>query len=298
MELRHLQAFVKLASTLNFSSAANELCITQSTLSATIRQLEDFLGMELFSRNSHGVTITEAGEQLLPYATETLHQAENCVSRIHDLNNLKCGQLRIGLTHSFSLLLVEAIRRFNALYPGVTMSIHYKTLPELMEMLAAHELDFVLSYKPSATYPMIESHVIFEDSLSVVVSKDNPLASLESVNVEELQNYKLALPSKGMQARIVLDSLCKEKGFHLHPEVEFNLIMPIMRLVGNSNFVTVISTGAVQEQNIFKSIPLNAADNKIIGSYHLLKGSYRKKSAAEFLRILCENDMVKKYGMA
>ena len=77
MELRHLQAFVKLTQTLNFSAAANELCITQSTLSATIKQLEDDLGVELFSRNSHGVLITEAGEQLLPFAQEALYQAEN-----------------------------------------------------------------------------------------------------------------------------------------------------------------------------------------------------------------------------
>ena len=157
MELRHLQAFVRLTETLNFSSAANDLCITQSTLSATIRQLEDSLGAELFIRNSHGVAITEAGEQLLPIALETLHQAENCVSRIQDLNNLKCGKLRVGLSHSFTRLMVSALREFNRRYPGVDVQMYYKTLPELMELLISHDLDLVLSYKPSVPYPQIES---------------------------------------------------------------------------------------------------------------------------------------------
>ena len=121
MELRHLQAFVKLTQTLNFSAAASELCITQSTLSATIKQLEDDLGVELFSRNSHGVLITEAGEQLLPFAQEALYQAENCVSRMYDLSNMKCGRLKIGVTHSFSLMMVEAILEFNKQYPGIEL---------------------------------------------------------------------------------------------------------------------------------------------------------------------------------
>ncbi|MGN0190477.1 MAG: LysR substrate-binding domain-containing protein [Candidatus Cryptobacteroides sp.] len=298
MELRHLQAFVRLTETLNFSSAANDLCITQSTLSATIRQLEDSLGTELFIRNSHGVVITEAGEQLLPFALETLHQAENCVSRIQDLNHLRCGQLRIGLSHSFSSLLVEALLEFNRNYPGVDVQVYYKTLPELMELLISHDLDLVLSYKPSVVYPMVESHVILRDSLSMVVSRDNPLASLESVELEDLQKYRLVLPSTGMQVRILLDRLCRERGFQLHPVAEFNLITPILMFLNQSNLATVVATGSVPQPRQFKEIPLKGTEDMLAGSYHFLKGAYRKKSAEEFVRILCENDTVRQYGMA
>lgn len=298
MELRHLQAFVRLTETLNFSSAANDLCITQSTLSATIRQLEDSLGTELFIRNSHGVVITEAGEQLLPFALETLHQAENCVSRIQDLNHLKCGKLRIGLSHSFSALMVEALREFNRKYPGVEVQVYYKTLPELMELLISHDLDLVLSYKPSVTYPLVESHVILKDSLSMVVSRDNPLASLESVELEDLQKYRLVLPSTGMQVRILLDRLCAERGFHLQPVAEFNLITPILTFLTQTNFATVVATGSVRQPRLFKEIPLKGTEDLLAGSYHFLKGAYRKKSAEEFVRILCENDTVKQNGMA
>ena len=298
MELRHLQAFVRLTETLNFSSAANDLCITQSTLSATIRQLEDSLGAELFIRNSHGVVITEAGEQLLPFALETLHQAENCVSRIQDLNQLKCGKLRIGLSHSFSALLVEALLEFNRKFPGVEVQVFYKTLPELMELLISHDLDLVLSYKPSVTYPLVESHVILRDSLSMVVSRDNPLASLDSVELEDLQKYRLVLPSTGMQVRILLDRLCGERGFQLQPVAEFNLITPILMFLSQCNLATVIATGSVPQPQLFKEIPLRGTEDMLAGSYHFLKGAYRKKSAVEFVKILCENDTVRQYGMA
>lgn len=293
MELRHLQAFVKLTQTLNFSAAASELCITQSTLSATIRQLEDDLGVELFTRNSHGVTITEAGEQLLPFAQEALYQAENCVSRMYDLSNMKCGRLRIGVTHSFSLMMVEAILAFNRQYPGIELEIHYKTMGELLDRLIKHELDFVLSYKPSITSPLIESHVIFDDRLSLVVSQDNPLASLQSVKVGDLAKYRLALPAKGLQARNLLEELCKAQGVEVKAAIEFDLITPLLRLVYNSNFATVLSSASIQSHDYLRAIPIDAEHNLMEGSFHILKGAYKKKSAKEFIRILCETEAVR-----
>lgn len=83
MELRQLKYFVKAAETLNFSDAAKALCITQSTLSQQIRQLEQDMSTPLFLRNSHTVTLTEAGSELLPYARRTLHAANACADRLH-----------------------------------------------------------------------------------------------------------------------------------------------------------------------------------------------------------------------
>ena len=85
MELRQLRYFVKAAETLNFSEAAKGLYITQSTLSQQIRQLETELDVQLFQRNSHEVTLTEAGAELLPYAKETLYTADTCKEHILSL---------------------------------------------------------------------------------------------------------------------------------------------------------------------------------------------------------------------
>lgn len=72
MELRQLKYFLMVAKTLSFSEAAKRLNITQGTLSQQIKQLEDELGFQLFSRTSHSVALTEAGEELLPAAKQTV----------------------------------------------------------------------------------------------------------------------------------------------------------------------------------------------------------------------------------
>ncbi|MDO4172628.1 MAG: LysR family transcriptional regulator, partial [Prevotellaceae bacterium] len=122
MELRQLKYFVKVADTLNFSEAAKALCVTQSTLSQQVKQLEGELGTQLLIRSSHSVTLTEAGEELLPYAQKTLHDAELCMVRINDLNQLSAGTLNIGVTYSFSPILTETLLLFMRMYPQIKLN--------------------------------------------------------------------------------------------------------------------------------------------------------------------------------
>ncbi len=126
MELRHLKYFVKIAEILNFSEAAKALFITQSTLSQQIRQLEQEMNAQLFERNNHNVRLTEAGEELLPYARQTLKASQACLDRISDLQNILTGTLNIGVTFSFSPILTEALFSFIKLYPKVKLNIFYK----------------------------------------------------------------------------------------------------------------------------------------------------------------------------
>ena len=123
MELRQLKYFVKVAETLNFSEAAKILCVTQSTLSQQVKQLESELGTELLTRGSHKVAFTEAGSELLPHAQQTLNEAEMCKIRIKDLNSLSTGKLNIGVTYSFSPILTETLITFVKMYPKISLNI-------------------------------------------------------------------------------------------------------------------------------------------------------------------------------
>ena len=105
MELRQLKYFAKVAETLSFSEAARMLCVTQSTLSQQIKQLEQEFDTALLLRTSRSVALTEAGEELLPYALRTIQDSELCAERINDLKNVLCGTLNIGVTYSFGLML-------------------------------------------------------------------------------------------------------------------------------------------------------------------------------------------------
>lgn len=86
MELRQLRYFIKLAEMLNYSAASRELFITQSTLSQQIINLEGEFGVRLFNRNSHAVSLTPAGETLVPLAQATLAAADRCRKSMEELS--------------------------------------------------------------------------------------------------------------------------------------------------------------------------------------------------------------------
>lgn len=119
MELRQIRYFLKVAELLNFSEASKALFISQSTLSQQIRQLENEFDTILFERNSHEVSLTEAGEKLISYAQKIVIDADACQQKMDDLKDVLTGELNIGVTFTFSPLLTETVLEFIKLYPNV-----------------------------------------------------------------------------------------------------------------------------------------------------------------------------------
>ncbi len=294
MELRCLKAFVIAAKRLNFSEAAKEMCVTQSTFSQTIKQLETELEIALFYRTSHKVMLTKAGEELLPFAVNAIDAVNNCAHRIDDLRALKCGSLNIGVTHSFNMVMHETLKDFMKLYPDIFLNIVYKPMTELINRLMNHKLDFVLSFRPKESHPLIESHLLFEDVLSVIARRDSALAQLSSVTLSDLASHPVALPAKGLQARNVLDSILSETGTQLNVRAEMDEVTPLLRLVRNTGLYTILSTSATEDVDDLVAIPINHEGCRMEGCVQSLKGIYRNTASKEFIRILCETSLVKK----
>lgn len=294
MELRQLRYFTKAAETLNFSEAAKILNIAQSSLSQQIKQLEDELGIQLFIRNSHSIRLTEAGEVMLPFALRTIHEAEACEDRIHDLRKLLTGTLNIGVTHSFSPILTESVISFMKMYPGIKLNIIYKQMNELMDLLAKREIDFVLAFKPIHPLPDVESHILFQNSLSAIVGTGHPLASKDKVSVAELERYDLALPSKGLQARNAFDSIISDYN-HFKIRIELNEVNTLLKLVRQTSLVTILAEDSIYDARDVKAVPIDIPENQMIGCVHVLKDAYRKHSMLEFIRILSESIAVKRF---
>lgn len=293
MELRQLKYFVKAAETLNFSEAAKALFITQSTLSQQIRQLENELDTELFHRNSHEMSLTEAGQELLPYATSTIRSAETCLDRVRDLKQLLTGELNIGVTYTFSPILTETVIAFMKRYPQVKLNIYYKSMEELMTMLQKREVDFVLAFKPTHRYAQIDSHILFDNHLSVIVRDTHPLAHKKKISLSELESCKLALPAKGLQARNVLDLLLAPTDHRLDVRVELNEVNILLKLIKQSDMATILSEATIHDESGVKAIPIDVPGNEMEGCVHTLKDVYRKHSALEFIRMLSESDAVR-----
>lgn len=294
MELRYLKSFLLAAKLLNFSEAARQMCITQSTFSQTIKQLENELGSALFFRNSHEVSLTEAGLELLPFAEKTVQSAEDCARRMEDLRGLRCGTLNIGVTHSFNMVMHETLKEFIHRYPGISLSVVYKPMTELLDRLSRRELDFVLSFRPQGSYPEIESHILFEDHLSVVVRRDHPLAKKEQVTLSDLSTYPVALPAKGLQARNVLEDILSGSNVALNVRVEMDEVTPLLRLVRNTGLCTILSGSSTDDVDDLCTVPIHHESCRMVGCVQMLKGVYKKEASKEFIRILCETSLVKK----
>ncbi len=278
---------------LNFSDAARALNIAQSTLSQQIRQLEDELGVQLFIRNSHSIRLTEAGEAMLPFALRTIHDAETCTDRIRDLRKMVAGTLNIGVTYSFGLILTETVLQFMKLYPGIKLNIFYKSMSDLMEMLAKRDVDFVLAFRPTQAMPGVESHVLFQNSLSAVVNPDHPLAALDRVTLSELEKYELALPSPGLQARNAFDSaITPYSRFRIR--IELNEVNILLKLIRQSSLVTVLAEDSIYNEHDLKAVPLDVPGGEMAGCVHILKDTYHKRSRKEFIRLLSESLAVKR----
>lgn len=292
MELRQLKYFVKVAETLNFSEAAKALYITQSTLSQQVKQLEVELGTQLLTRSSHNVSLTEAGTELLPLASQTLDSARLCLERINDLNNLEVGTLNIGVTYSFGPILTETLVSFMKRYPHIKLNIFYKPMAELMELLRDKEVDFALAFKPSEPIEGIESHILFQNQLSAIVGEYHPLASYDKISLAELQRYDLALPSKGLQARNAFE-LINSPHYKFRIRIELNEVNILLTLLRNTQLVSILAEATIHNEARVKAIPIDIPDNTMAGCVHLLSNTYRKRSMQEFIKLLSESIAVR-----
>lgn len=292
MELRQLKYFVKTAETLNFSEAAHALFITQSTLSQQIRSLEKEMGVELFQRNSHSVSLTEAGEHLLPSAKRTLQDASECVTQVSDLKHMLSGVLNIGLSYSFAPVLMEAVKEFTKQYPGVRLNIICRAMEELLELLKKREVDFVLCFKPNVSDDDIESLILFDNNLSVILSKNHPLADRKSLSIDELAPQHIALPAKETQARNAFDLFFPGMSEKLNVIVEINEINVLLDIVRSTQMVTFLSEATLYQKGGLVAIPIEAPDTQMQGCVHTLRKVYRKRAADEFIRILSATEAV------
>lgn len=294
MELRHLKYFVMVARTLNFSEASRRLYITQGTLSQQIQQLEGEIGAQLFDRTRHSVILTEAGEELLPLAIQTIEYSEICHNRIKDLKGALTGTLRIWTTTSFSALLTDTVRRFVKEHPGVRLTILSESATEIINMLRDKELDVALAFKPAVAYEELESETLFKNSLSAVMRKDHPLASHKVLTMEDLEKHRIVLPGKSLQARRAFDSYLGLDTRKLNVSVEVNDPNLIMDIVQSTNLISVVSSLASYYRTSLVAIPLEGGNYSIDGCIHRHKEGYRKRSADIFVEMLRDSAQIER----
>lgn len=176
MNLEQLASFVEVASTGHFTKAAATLHLAQPSLSRQISTLEKELGSELFHRAHGHISLTAAGETLLPSARRMLADAEAVRRDMDELAGLRKGRIRLGATPTLCVSLVaEAISGFHHEHPGVELELVEKGSRELIEALGAGELDLALitrTLSPSAQMPRLRLQGVLSEDLVVIAAAD------------------------------------------------------------------------------------------------------------------------------
>lgn len=286
MELRQLKYFIKAAELQNFTEASLASFITQSTLSQQIKQLEEEVGIPLFDRIGKRVRLTEAGKMFLPYATKTVKDAEDGKSILKDLMNLDTGSLTIGVTYGLTNLLTKAILDFSGLHPNIHFQISFGTTQDLLAQLEQGKLDFMLSFSQDNKNGSFEVETLFSSCLAIIVHKSHPLTKRKHINIKELENLPLLLPSGGYSIRNYLDTLLLKNNLSLDIKMEVNDINTLLKLVNSGRWATILMGSSIFNHPDLVALKITGEGMSRLATVTWPYNSYRKKSALSLLQIL------------
>lgn len=220
MDLRGLEIFIEVAELGSFTRAGERLGYSQPTISFQIKQLEKELGISLFDRIGHTVSLTQEGQEALRYAQRICNLSREMTLGAQQ-NRSITGLVRLGMADSLcSPLIAREFRRFRENYPGISLQIFDAGTGELFRMLDHNEVDLVCTMDSrvfdtsyiSASEESIGAHF--------VVSSRNPLAQRERVRVEELPDLPFLLTEKGMSYRRLMDEKLAARSLEVRPVLE------------------------------------------------------------------------------
>ena len=204
MQIQQLRYFLAVAEVRHFTRAAAQLQVAQPSLSKQIAALESDLGTSLFSRARGNVTLTSAGEALLPLARRILADVDTARREVQDLTGLRRGRIRIGATPSLlGSLLADALARFHADYRGIEMFVTQGGSRDLVHDLALGELDLAVIVLPLQTGdPALETLPILREELVVAAPPSAPPPRRgRYVQVSELASHRLVMFRQGYDLR-------------------------------------------------------------------------------------------------
>jgi DNA-binding transcriptional LysR family regulator len=216
MQLHQLRYFAAVAGTRHFTRAAEREHVAQPSLSQQIRALERELGTELFHRARGHISLTDAGQTLLPFARRILADAETARREVQEVARLRRGRVRLGATPSLCASLVPGLlREFHDRYPGVELIIHEDGSQDLVRVLAAGELDLALVITPlPERAPALTTRELLREELVVVSSPTEPAPVRRArISVEELRERPMVMFRHGYDLRELILSVCRSAGF-------------------------------------------------------------------------------------
>ncbi|RZK96039.1 MAG: LysR family transcriptional regulator [Rhodococcus sp. (in: high G+C Gram-positive bacteria)] len=225
MELRQLEYFVAVAEEANFTRAAERVHISQSGISAQIRQLEHDLGATLIDRSSRTATLTAAGEAALVHARAALASARAVEQAVDDVNQLVRGRLVVGMVTACTVKpLFDGLSAFHLAHPAIEITLTEDSSDRLVERVRAGAIDLALVGTASAPPDGLDAFPIISEGLVAAVPPGHPLAGRARVTLAELGEHPIVCMPTGTGIRTVFDRACAAAG--LRPDIALQASAP------------------------------------------------------------------------
>jgi len=232
MDTQLLEAFVAVADSGSFSTAAERVYVTQPAISKRIAQLEDVLGCRLFDRISRTVYLTEAGKELLPRAEKILQELRETRQAIVDLSGHVAGNLRIAISHHLGLhRLPPVLKAFASTNSGVSLEVEFMDSEVAYDGVLRGRFEIAVITLAPEPHPRIHSLQVWLDPMAVMVASDHPLATAGTVDIDQLSDYPAILPGLETYTGRMIKKLFDDNGFTLKATMATNYLETIKMLV-------------------------------------------------------------------
>ncbi|MBK9527045.1 MAG: LysR family transcriptional regulator [Acidobacteria bacterium] len=295
MEIRQLKAFLAIAEAKTFTAGARRVNVTQAAISMQIRQLEDEVGLQLFTRTPRRVILTEAGEYLLDRARKILREHDTALAEIAELGGVEHGRLRIGSASAefATLQLPHILQGLREKFPNSELAVSAGTSQTLVDKIMHGEIDIAFVSLPVEN-SSITTDLLFSDEIVAIAHPSHPMANERYISAAALAGEKLILGERGGNTRRMIDDFFNAANVRPNITMELSRQEAINQMVENN--LGVGTAGAktiadeIREGRLTSWMIEGAEINWELGLARL-RGGYFSPIAKEFVG-LCKESFV------
>lgn len=257
VNFRQLRAFAAVARLGNFTRAARALNATQPALSAQIRDLEAALGIRLFDRSTRSVTLTQAGEDLLPVVDSVLADLGSVIERARDVAYRNTGRIAVAALPSLAAaLLPDVIASLRRQFPGISVSVRDALAEKSLSLLRADEVDLALTSAPAGD-AQLQFTPLLKDRMMAVLPLAHPLVAAKTIRLVDLLESPLVLMDRDSSVRRSVDAACASLGRIATPVYEAAFMATAIGLAGAGLGATLLPSSAAELQRTAKVVVRN-----------------------------------------
>lgn len=243
MDINLIKYFTVVAQTLNFSEAARQNFVSQSTVSRGIKELEKELGATLFSRTKRDVVLTPEGKALLPYAMEIIDNLNSAIFTIEKLQRGVDGKITIGYDETSGPYIATYLKKFVSKFPEITVDIKKIDISEEILGLDNGDLDIVFMLRDMMPdSPDIEYINAFEDTMSLICQKG--MIPGGGIDFDRLHSKEFVMLSEGESPILYMEILDLFRTYNIIPKVinKFDSIKSIVLAVSAGIGISILPT--------------------------------------------------------